>query len=55
MAVNRPAILKSQTAGAMSRSIVVEALIRTTLWGVDHRLGQLAGFVKSAVGARKAG
>lgn len=25
----------------MSRAIVVEALIRTTLWGVDHRAGQL--------------
>ena len=25
----------------MSRHIVVEALIRTTLWGVEHRLGQL--------------
>ncbi|AQP44418.1 polyprenol monophosphomannose synthase [Tessaracoccus flavus] len=25
----------------MSRHIVVEALIRTTLWGIEHRLGQL--------------
>lgn len=27
----------------MSRAIVVEALIRTTLWGIDHRAGQLRG------------
>ena len=39
----------------MSRSIVIEALIRTSLWGVDHRLGQLAGFVRGALGGRKAG
>lgn len=25
----------------MSRSIVIEALIRTTLWGIDYRFGQL--------------
>lgn len=30
----------------MSRNIVVEALIRTTLWGLEHRWNQLTGFVK---------
>lgn len=29
----------------MSRSIVIEALIRTTLWGIDHRIGQLRRLV----------
>lgn len=31
----------------MSRNIVIEALIRTTLWGVEYRLGQLVRAVKS--------
>ncbi|NLE98194.1 MAG: polyprenol monophosphomannose synthase [Propionibacterium sp.] len=30
----------------MNRNIVVEALIRTTLWGVQHRFSQLAGLFK---------
>lgn len=30
----------------MSRNIVIEALIRTTLWGLEHRWNQLTGFVK---------
>lgn len=32
----------------MSRSIVIEALIRTTLWGVDYRLGQLRRLVSKS-------
>lgn len=30
----------------MSRNIVIEALIRTTLWGVQHRISQLIGLFK---------
>ncbi|AXE38882.1 polyprenol monophosphomannose synthase [Acidipropionibacterium virtanenii] len=32
----------------MSRAIVVEALIRTTLWGVDHRASQLRQLARKA-------
>ncbi|MBK7820257.1 MAG: polyprenol monophosphomannose synthase [Tessaracoccus sp.] len=32
----------------MSRNIVVEALIRTTLWGIDYRAGQLLGLFRGA-------
>ncbi len=32
----------------MSRAIVVEALIRTTLWGLDYRTSQLAKALGSA-------
>ena len=32
----------------MSRNIVVEALIRTTLWGVEYRVGQLVGLARGA-------
>nr|HMQ65009.1 hypothetical protein [Arachnia sp.] len=32
----------------MSRNIVVEALIRTTLWGIEYRAGQLLGLVRGA-------
>ena len=35
----------------MSRNIVVEALIRTTLWGVEYRAGQLLGLVRGATRA----
>lgn len=38
----------------MSRSIVIEALIRTTLWGIDHRLGQLTGGLRRAIAGRRA-
>ncbi|GAA4902193.1 polyprenol monophosphomannose synthase [Tessaracoccus lubricantis] len=34
----------------MSRSIVIEALIRTTLWGIEHRLGQLGRLVSGLLG-----
>ncbi|MCG6566499.1 polyprenol monophosphomannose synthase [Tessaracoccus sp. Y36] len=34
----------------MNRSIVVEALIRTTLWGIDHRLGQLGRTASGLLG-----
>lgn len=34
----------------MSRSIVIEALIRTTLWGVEHRVGQVGRALTSLVG-----
>lgn len=30
----------------MSRNIVIEALIRTTLWGVDHRVKQIQGLFR---------
>lgn len=30
----------------MSKDIVVEALIRTTLWGIDHRVGQLKRLIR---------
>lgn len=30
----------------MSKNIVVEALIRTTLWGIDYRIGQLASLFR---------
>lgn len=30
----------------MSRNIVIEALIRTTLWGIDHRVKQLKGLLR---------
>lgn len=30
----------------MSRNIVIEALIRTTLWGVDHRIKQVKGLLR---------
>ena len=33
----------------MSRNIVIEALIRTTLWGVEHRFGQLRRALLSLV------
>lgn len=39
----------------MSRNIVVEALVRTTLWGIDHRLGQVAGMARRVLGLGKAG
>ncbi|HSO68872.1 MAG TPA: polyprenol monophosphomannose synthase [Arachnia sp.] len=38
----------------MSRSIVIEALIRTTLWGIDHRFGQLTGGLRRAIAGRRA-
>lgn len=34
----------------MSRHIVIEALIRTTLWGIEYRLGQLTGLGRKAIG-----
>lgn len=34
----------------MSRNIVVEALIRTTLWGIEYRIGKLTGGVRKALG-----
>ena len=37
----------------MSKNIVVEALIRTTLWGIEYRLGQLTGGVRKAIGHKK--
>ncbi|HJE51244.1 MAG TPA: polyprenol monophosphomannose synthase [Tessaracoccus flavescens] len=39
----------------MSRNIVIEALIRTTLWGIDHRFGQLISAIKSLVGRKQIG
>lgn len=30
----------------MSRNIVIEALIRTTLWGIDHRIKQVKGLLR---------
>nr|WP_108872032.1 polyprenol monophosphomannose synthase [Tessaracoccus timonensis] len=30
----------------MSRNIVIEALIRTTLWGIDHRIKQVKGLFR---------
>ncbi|MDO4716611.1 MAG: polyprenol monophosphomannose synthase [Propionibacteriaceae bacterium] len=30
----------------MSRNIITEALIRTTLWGIDHRVGQLRSLLR---------
>lgn len=30
----------------MSRNIITEALIRTTLWGIDHRVGQLRSLLQ---------
>ena len=39
----------------MSRNIVIEALIRTTLWGIDHRFGQLTSAIKSLVGRKQIG
>ncbi|WP_297751061.1 polyprenol monophosphomannose synthase [uncultured Tessaracoccus sp.] len=30
----------------MSRNIVIEALIRTTLWGIDHRINQVKGLFR---------
>lgn len=38
----------------MSRNIVVEALIRTTLWGVEHRIGQVLRAVRRLAGRRTA-
>lgn len=38
----------------MSRNIVIEALIRTTLWGVAHRLGQVSRAARRAVAGRRA-
>lgn len=38
----------------MSRNIVVEALIRTTLWGVEFRIGQVVSAIRRAVGGRRA-
>lgn len=37
----------------MSRNIVVEALIRTTLWGIEHRLAQVGRGVSKAIGRGK--
>lgn len=34
----------------MSRNIVIEALIRTTLWGIEYRFSQLLGLARRAVG-----
>lgn len=34
----------------MSRNIVVEALLRTTLWGIEHRFNQLKNGVRKAIG-----
>ncbi|MDO4785209.1 MAG: polyprenol monophosphomannose synthase [Propionibacteriaceae bacterium] len=33
-------------ASKMSRNIITEALIRTTLWGIDHRASQLRGLLR---------
>lgn len=33
----------------MNRNIVIEALIRTTLWGVEHRFNQLRRALVSLV------
>lgn len=33
----------------MSRNIVIEALIRTTLWGIEYRFGQLVGLGRKAL------
>ena len=33
-------------ASKMSRNIITEALIRTTLWGIDHRVGQLRNLLQ---------
>ncbi len=38
----------------MSRDIVIEALIRTTLWGVEHRASQLFGAVRRTARGRSA-
>lgn len=37
----------------MSRSIVVEAMIRTALWGIEYRSGQVRALVGGLTGARK--
>lgn len=37
----------------MSRGIVIEAMIRTALWGVDHRARQLGNFVGGLLGRRR--
>lgn len=37
----------------MSRSIVIEAMIRTAAWGIDHRLRQLRGLLGGVVRRRK--
>ncbi|RRD48004.1 polyprenol monophosphomannose synthase [Tessaracoccus sp. OH4464_COT-324] len=39
----------------MSKNIVVEALLRTTLWGVEHRFSQLKGLLKRGLGLFKRG
>lgn len=39
----------------MSRNIVVEALLRTTLWGIEYRAGQLLGLGQKAVVAVRGG
>jgi dolichol-phosphate mannosyltransferase len=36
----------------MSRAIVVEALAKTTAWGIAYRLGQLTGWAKRRVAAQ---
>lgn len=38
----------------MNRSIVVEALVRTTLWGIGHRLGQLGRLLTGGFGRVRA-
>ena len=37
----------------MSKNIVIEALIRTTLWGIEHRINQATGAVRRAIGRGK--
>ena len=38
----------------MNQSIVIEALIRVTLWGIGHRAGQLIGMVDRRAGRSRA-
>ncbi|MDO5677086.1 MAG: polyprenol monophosphomannose synthase [Propionibacteriaceae bacterium] len=39
----------------MNRNIVIEALIRTTLWGIEHRLRQIGRVVRGLIGRARPG